>query len=179
MMRSIQRFKGDLQKLERGMRILITGSRYYPAIEIRTVLDRYKGAVEEIIVGDATGADEAARAWAKDNNVKLTVGVADWNKYGKGAGPRRNQWMVDHDPDLCIAFPVKGSRGTWDCVKRAQAKNIPVTIIRQDNDEIIEDRPVINDSYVEAVHNDVELMRRAVKHTIEDYHDSIVKLADI
>lgn len=159
------------------MKILVTGSRYYPAIEVRTVLDRYIGAVTEIIVGDATGADEAARAWAKDNEIKLTVGTAEWDVYGKSAGPRRNQKMVDMHPDLCLAFPVKGSRGTWDCVRRAQKANIPVTIVRLEDDS--PQRKVINGSYVESLPGDIELMRRAVKHTVEDYHDSIMDLASI
>ena len=30
--------------------------------------------------------------------------------------------------DRVYAFPMKGSRGTWDCVRRAEKAGIPVTV---------------------------------------------------
>lgn len=51
-------------------------------------------------------------------------------RYGKPnfscAGLVRNQLMVDLGADICLAFPLPGSRGTWDCMGRAEAAGIKV-----------------------------------------------------
>jgi hypothetical protein len=56
------------------------------------------------------------------------VHYADWSSFGELAGPMRNQAMVDTGVDICLAFPLLGSRGTWDCVRRAQASGVPVIV---------------------------------------------------
>ncbi|WP_306365350.1 SLOG family protein [Nocardia sp. CC227C] len=52
--------------------------------------------------------------------------------YCPAAGTRRNAEMVALGADLVLAFPLEGprarSRGTWDCVDRARAAEIPVEI---------------------------------------------------
>lgn len=61
--------------------------------------------------GGASGADTLAGEWAHRNKIEVKVYPADWNEYGKAAGPIRNQIMLaDFDPDMIIAFP--GGRGT-------------------------------------------------------------------
>lgn len=54
---------------------------------------------------------------------------ADWEKYGRKAGPIRNQQMIDEGkPDLVIAFPTEKSTGTWDMIRRAKKHNIEVAV---------------------------------------------------
>jgi hypothetical protein len=48
---------------------------------------------------------------------------------GKGGGPVRNTEMVNLGATVCLAFPLDGSRGTWDCVGKARAAGIPVKIV--------------------------------------------------
>lgn len=31
---------------------------------------------------------------------------------------------------LCVAYPARGSRGTWDCVRQATEAGIPVLVRR-------------------------------------------------
>lgn len=162
------------------MRILITGSRYRPAIDVYKVLDRYKGSVNEIVVGDATGADEAARTWAVSNGVNLTVHKADWNAYGRSAGPRRNQEMVDAGADLCLAFPMSGSRGTWDCVNRAKKAGIVVTVISQNAEEdspITQQRPSDNKT-VSALPTDGGLLSATLDSVLARYDEAMDELSD-
>jgi hypothetical protein len=53
---------------------------------------------------------------------------ADWEKYGKAAGPIRNQQiLVEGKPDLVVAF--QGGRGTANMVSRAQQAGVPVVEI--------------------------------------------------
>ena len=70
-----------------------------------------------LIHGNATGVDYLAEQWAADNNIPIESFPADWKKYGRAAGPIRNQKMLENNPNLLIAFP--GSKGTKNIVKKA------------------------------------------------------------
>lgn len=81
-----------------------------------------------LVVGDATGADCFARAWATARGVPLRVYKANWALYDKAAGPIRNQEMLDDaQPNLLVAFP--GQSGTADCTCRAQTMGIHVLVV--------------------------------------------------
>jgi hypothetical protein len=87
--------------------------------------DEYRMPVVEIVSGMATGADNAAVDWATTNWLKVHEFPADWKKHGKGAGPIRNQQMIDEGkPNLVVAFP--GGNGTADMVRRAKKAGIEV-----------------------------------------------------
>lgn len=85
---------------------------------------------------------------------------ADW-KLGKIAGHLRNQQMVDLGADACLAFPMPGSRGTWDCVRRAEAAGIPVKVFAQEQLPVREVRQgfqsdlVVFDEYHELVQGEL------------------------
>jgi hypothetical protein len=55
---------------------------------------------------------------------------ADWTTHGKGAGPLRNQKMVDLGADIAVAYMHEGSRGTADCVARAKKAGIEVLLYK-------------------------------------------------
>lgn len=46
--------------------------------------------------------------------MKVEVHRADWERYGRAAGPIRNRGMARSGIDLCIAFP--GRMGTSNAV---------------------------------------------------------------
>ena len=115
------------------MRVIICGGRdftdrglmceaLYHALNVRAA-----SCEATIVHGGAPGADTLAasidgEAWGCD--FKHEVHTADWDRYGRAAGPRRNQEMVDAGADMLIAFP--GGRGTADCVRRAEKAGIRV-----------------------------------------------------
>jgi SLOG family YspA-like protein len=82
------------------------------------------------------GADRLAHEWARSTEVMVTPFPARWGELGRGAGPVRNQAMVEYVARkqrleggqivgaACVAFP--GSRGTGDCVNRARKAHIKV-----------------------------------------------------
>ena len=79
--------------------------------------------------GGARGVDAIAREWAiTKSGVEMYVCKAEWDKYGKTAGPRRNARMMEWNPDLVIAFA--GGRGTADMVRRAKAAGVIVKEIQ-------------------------------------------------
>lgn len=118
------------------MRILITGSRDWDdfhAVENSILGALYDAEVspydDDIVVvhGDCpTGADAAADQVGRLWGFEVEAWPADWDSHGKAAGPIRNQQMVNAGADLCLAFPLGESRGTRDCVRRADAAGIPV-----------------------------------------------------
>ena len=78
---------------------------------------------DQVIEGEAAGADTCARVWAEKNGVAVDPHPADWDKYGKAAAPMRNREMIDLIPDLVVAFP--GGQGTRNVVSLAHGGNIP------------------------------------------------------
>lgn len=85
--------------------------------------------IERIVTGDAPGADALALRWAKKNGYPFTKYVADWNQFGKAAGPMRNQIIVNN-ADMLLAFWDGVSTGTADSIKKAKKKGIKVEIMR-------------------------------------------------
>jgi hypothetical protein len=108
------------------MRILVCGGRdYINERKVYEVLGEYKGRVTVIIHGKYKGADFIASTWALLNNVLEDPYPADWIRFGRAAGPRRNkQMLVQGKPDLVIAFP--GGDGTANMITQARAANVPV-----------------------------------------------------
>lgn len=116
------------------MKILVCGDRNWknPWI-IYDVLSRLdKEAI--IIHGNAKGADIIAGTFARTLGFKdVMVFPAEWDKYGRSAGPIRNRQMLDQKPDLVIAFhnDLENSKGTKDCVTEAEKRGIEVEVISE------------------------------------------------
>lgn len=78
----------------------------------------------EIVSGGATGADALGERYAIENGYKLTRFTADWDRFGKAAGPIRNEQMAIY-ANYLIAFWDGASNGTGDMVNRAKRRGIP------------------------------------------------------
>jgi len=99
--------------------VLVCGGRdYLDERRVYAMLDDLRPS-EVVHGGCPTGADAFAGQWAKDRRIPCTVFEADWKQYGKAAGPKRNQLMLDvGGVDIVLAFP--GGSGTWDMVTRVR-----------------------------------------------------------
>lgn len=90
-----------------------------------------------IITGDCRGADALVAECAAELGLTCWIYEAEWDKYGRAAGPIRNQAMIDEnrDADLFMAFHdnVKKSKGTRDCARRASAAGIPTRLCKHAN----------------------------------------------
>lgn len=126
------------------MKILVCGPRDYPYSEwyIATCLLDIRSRISEVLAGDANGVDDTALQIARDWNIPCRKFEADWARYGKSAGPRRNRLMLDEKPDLVFAFPstvdaegVPGSRGTRDTVTEAVRRGIEVRVFLFPSDD--------------------------------------------
>lgn len=117
------------------MRILITGSREWSdraAIEDAIVkAARDAGATPQstvIVHGKARGADTIAADIGRRYGCLIEGHKADWDRWGKSAGHRRNGEMVAAGADICLAFLLPESVGTRDCIAQARKAGIPVIV---------------------------------------------------
>jgi hypothetical protein len=115
-------------------RILVTGSRDWDDEQaIRDAIAdvaMMQGDDFILVHGAARGADSLAAqvvdGWG--GKARTEAHPADWHGEGRAAGILRNQRMVDLGADICLAFPKGESRGTRDCIRRAEKAGIPVRI---------------------------------------------------
>lgn len=84
--------------------------------------------ITEVISGGAKGADSLAEAWCIQNEIPITIILANWNKYGKAAGFVRNKEIVEKS-QVVIAFWDGFSKGTEHSINIARAMKKVVHII--------------------------------------------------
>lgn len=125
------------------MRVLVCGSRTWDDDTIMMMVLGHFGRGDVLIQGGAKGADAQAASIWKGLGLEVQAFPADWTRYSKGAGPIRNQQMLDEGkPEIVLAFKneflrdqvfetyvVKAKGGTEDMVRRARAAGIPTYII--------------------------------------------------
>lgn len=143
-------------------RILVTGSRQWTSaadLQLATLRrQRVRDALEAVFMllcpspesfvlvhGAARGLDQlAADVAQQDFGLPVEAHRAQWRTPTGGtdrtAGFTRNQQMVDLGADLCLGFPLHPkqatgkdtSRGTWDCLRRAQEAGLPTAVVWKD-----------------------------------------------
>ena len=80
-----------------------------------------------IVSGCASGADAIGERYAKENGLQVEKHPADWKKYGRAAGPKRNKQMAEVS-DYVICFWDKKSEGTKSMIEYAKKCGKPVRI---------------------------------------------------
>lgn len=83
-----------------------------------------------IVSGGATGVDTLGERYASERGLDVERHPADWDKYGRAAGPKRNAEMADI-ADALIAFPKAGeeNRGTLNMIQTARNKGLLVRVV--------------------------------------------------
>jgi hypothetical protein len=142
------------------MRVIVTGSRNWVGQwginKIYEVLDSVLNMADtmeqgfELIHGACpTGADEIANSWAQvsevADKVMITTWPAQWDIYGKPAGPVRNEQMMAAGGDLCVVFLRNNSSGTLDAIGKARRRGIWTVVIPwNDDNEVIQLKPRVS-----------------------------------
>lgn len=108
------------------MRVLVCGGRDFSnSLLLVKALEKYP--ITHLAHGGAKGADHLAGRWAEAAGIPISVYAAQWDKYGKSAGIRRNFDMLkDFEPNMVVAFP--GGTGTAHMV--AIAEKAGVTVVK-------------------------------------------------
>lgn len=120
--------------MAQAMRLLVFGSRRWPFPGLVTN-DLTSLYIDEphvgpdpfkLITGGAEGVDSLAEEWAQNMNVWSVVYPADWKKYGRSAGPIRNQEMLESEnPTLYRGWILDNSTGSMDMLSRLQKAGVP------------------------------------------------------
>lgn len=104
------------------MKVIVAGSR---GITKQAVVDfalgQFPQRITEVISGTARGVDILGEQWARKMCIPVKRFPADWDRYGKSAGYRRNEQMAAY-ADALVAVWDGESRGTKhmiDIMKRA------------------------------------------------------------
>lgn len=111
-------------------RIIIGGYRNFNDYEVfKNFVDSCIGDENEITVlsGYCKGADLMAEQYAKEKGLSLELYPAEWEKYGKAAGPIRNKQMVEK-ADMVIAFVCERAKGTKNLISQAKKLNKKVFV---------------------------------------------------
>lgn len=124
------------------MKWVITGSRHITNLsKIHLYLDellKKYGKPEVFIHGDCVGVDIIGGHWANINDIPVEKYPAEWSKYGKKAGPIRNQHMASlvSEQDLCIGIWNGKSRGTQHMLMTCESKGVPIELLKIEDEEL-------------------------------------------
>jgi len=119
------------------MKILVCGDRYWSnRAYLEGILD---GLHKEygpytIIEGEARGADRMAGDFGMKRGLPVEPYPAEWNTYGRSAGPIRNAKMLkEGKPDLVVAFHnhLGQSKGTRHMLEIAHKAGVSVMLFTE------------------------------------------------
>ncbi len=82
----------------------------------------------EVVCGLAKGADRLGNHWAWERGIPVAQFPADWDKFGRSAGPRRNKRMAEYATHL-VAFWDGKSRGTKSMIDLGMKFNLVVKVV--------------------------------------------------
>jgi hypothetical protein len=110
--------------------LIVAGSRGLSETETARHLDEqvspdFRG---EIVSGMAQGVDLGGWHWARARGLSVVEAPALWNRYGRAAGPIRNQWMAWYATHL-IALWDGESHGTQHMIRTAENDGLDVRVI--------------------------------------------------
>ena len=113
------------------MKVIIAGGRNFNDYEnLCQICDKAlsKQTEIEIVSGTAKGADKLGEKYANENGYPIKQFPADWDKYGKSAGYKRNEEMAKY-ADALIAFWDGKSKGTKHMIDLAKRYKLKVKVV--------------------------------------------------
>lgn len=113
-------------------RIIVAGCRNYN--EAKEYIDFCISEIREkytliFVSGSCSGADLIGERYAVENGFEVERYPADWKKYGRSAGPKRNEQMA-RVADFVICFWDGKSQGTKSMIGYAKKYGKPIRIKR-------------------------------------------------
>lgn len=112
------------------MKIAIVGSRAFESLLLVRFYVSRLPADSIVISGGAKGVDKFAEDEARARGLLVRIYEAEWEKYGRSAGMRRNGAIVE-DAEKIVAFWDGKSRGTKNSVERAIEAQKPCFVVRE------------------------------------------------
>ena len=117
-----------------NFKVIIAGSRGFSNYKLlreqcnKFLREKRKTSNIIIVSGHARGADTLGEKYAQDEGFTLEIYPAQWKKFGKRAGYRRNEQMAEV-ADALIAFWDGSSKGTKHMIDIMNEKNLLVRVV--------------------------------------------------
>jgi hypothetical protein len=114
-------------------RIIVAGCRSFSDYKLLSdKLDRYLQIHDydmEIVSGTCKGADILGERYAQERKLCCKRFPADWNRFGKKAGPIRNRQMAEYATNLVAFWDGNKIRsGTYDMIRTATKLGLHVDV---------------------------------------------------
>lgn len=129
--------------MEQAYRIIIAGTRDFNDYDmlyqelsafVNIIADNVSNQNQiEFVSGTARGADTLGEKFADETGYPVKRFPAKWNKYGKAAGPIRNEQMAEYASEkngVLFVFWDGKSRGTKSMIKIAEMYGLEIHIIK-------------------------------------------------
>lgn len=110
------------------MKVIIAGSRDVTSlylVEDASLMSKFD--ITEVVSGGARGVDRLGEIFAEKNGLPVKVFPADWIRFGKSAGHRRNREMAQY-ADALVAVWDGVSPGTKGMILEMKKPKKPVFI---------------------------------------------------
>lgn len=120
--------------MEKPVRLIIAGGRDFKDYDffrnaaldfVSTLGDRSN---IEIVSGGAKGVDAMGERFAKEEGLALRIFPADWSRYGRAAGPIRNEGMAIYSTHL-LSYWNGVSKGTKSMISLAKKEDLIVKVV--------------------------------------------------
>jgi len=112
------------------MRTIIAGSRMCEDYSlVKASIEELEWPITEIVSGMARGVDKLGVRWANETNTPLKKYPAEWDKFGKSAGYRRNVEM-SKNADALLAIWDGASKGTKHMINIATEAGLKIKVVQ-------------------------------------------------
>lgn len=108
-------------------RTIIAGSRVLGYADVCEAMDKCGWEPSLVISGGANGVDLAGERWAVERSIPVQRFPAQWAKFGRQAGYKRNLEMADN-ADALVAVWTGKSPGTAHMIEIAKARRLHLYI---------------------------------------------------
>jgi hypothetical protein len=114
------------------MKLIIAGSRTFTDYQrLCQVLAPDRHRITQVLTGGARGADQLGYRWAWKHAVRHQLFRAEWERFGKAAGMRRNHQMAQAG-DVLVACWDGQSPGTRHMIQCMEQLGKPVVVVSVD-----------------------------------------------
>ena len=118
-------------------RIIVAGGRDFTDYALLSetldaILEKYIESETSIVSGSCRGADALGERYAREHGIPVVRFPADWQAYGKAAGPIRNRKMAEYAAEcdgMLVAFWNGESRGTASMIRLAEKYGLQIKTI--------------------------------------------------
>jgi hypothetical protein len=117
------------------MKIAIVGSRKYQRLELVREFVAGLDSDDVVVSGHGGAVDLTAEECAMARGMETVIFPADWDRYGKSAGPRRNE-QIARECNWMRAYWDGCSRGTESAIRKARELGKYVSIVFEDGTQL-------------------------------------------